>query len=78
MTMQRNFVLCIYGKAGDQTSDLTPRRVYEILPDHDAERTEMVRVIDDSGEDYLYPASFFIPIMLPNEAEELFDTQAVL
>lgn len=73
--MQRNFVLCIHGKSGDQTSDITPRRVYEVLPDQDAESAEMMRVIDDSGEDYLYPALFFIPIMLPSEAEEFFDEQ---
>lgn len=74
--MVRNFVLCLYGKAGDQTADITPRRVYEVLVDQDAEDADMVRVIDDSGEDYLYPTSFFIPIMLPHEAEELFDEQA--
>jgi hypothetical protein len=75
--MQRQFVLCIHGKTDDQTSDITPRRVYEVLPDVHAENAGMMGIVDDSGEDYLYSASFFLPIMLPHEAEEIFDVVEV-
>ncbi len=58
--MQRTFALCICRQNFEQTTDITPRKVYEVLPDQDAESVGMMRIIDDSGEDYLYPASFFI------------------
>ena len=41
------------------------RKIYQALPDRDAAKHQQVRVIDESGEDYLYPASFFAPIKLP-------------
>jgi hypothetical protein len=48
---------------------LTPRMVYQILPDESAARSNYVRVIDNEGEDYLYPADYFILIDLPREVE---------
>ncbi len=56
------FVLCVRNDGAD---DLEPRKVYQILPDRDAAREGYVRVIDESGEDYLYPAGYFVPIRLP-------------
>lgn len=53
------FAICI------QTDDpdvLTPRMIYEILPDEDAEKSNYMRVVDNEGEDYLYPASYFLPV----------------
>ena len=44
---------------------LERRKIYVALADAEAERTGLVRVIDESGEDYLYPATFFAPIKLP-------------
>jgi hypothetical protein len=41
-----------------------------VLPDQDAEREGYLRVIDESGEDYLYPQSCFVSIQLPREAQE--------
>lgn len=41
---------------------LTPRRIYEALPDEDAEKSNYLRIIDDEGEDYLYPARYFIAV----------------
>jgi hypothetical protein len=49
---------------------LTPRMVYQILPDESAARSNYVRVIDNEGEDYLYPADYFIFIELPREVEQ--------
>jgi hypothetical protein len=43
------------------------RKIYETLPDPDAENSGMVRVVDESGEDYLYPAAWFVPITLSFE-----------
>jgi len=56
------FVLCIRHDGGD---DLELRKVYQILPDRAAAREGYARVIDESGEDYLYPANFFVSLKLP-------------
>lgn len=48
--------------------DLVVRKIYEVLPDEAAARDAFIRVIDESGEDYLYPASFFAPIDVPEDA----------
>jgi len=59
---QPRFVLCIRSEGSD---DLEPRKVYRVLPDRAAARDGYVRVIDESGEDYLYPAGYFVPVRLP-------------
>ena len=56
------FVMCV---RQDGSEDLEPRKVYQVLPDSDAAREGYVRVIDESGEDYLYPAEYFVPVRLP-------------
>ena len=56
------FVLCIRSEGLD---DLEPRKVYRLLPDRAAARDGYVRVIDESGEDYLYPSDYFVPVRLP-------------
>lgn len=56
------FVVCV---RKDDSEDLEPRKVYQVLPDRDAGREGYVRVIDESGEDYLYPAEYFVPVVLP-------------
>ena len=63
----RRFVVCI-GNPG-YTASLEPRKIYESLPDTDAQSRELIRVIDESGEDYLYPASLFIAIELPKSVQ---------
>lgn len=57
------FVVCINNE-GYQAS-LEPRKIYQVIPDEEAENHKMIRVIDESGEDYLFPASYFSPISLP-------------
>jgi hypothetical protein len=64
-----NFVLCINNENED---DLTMFKVYQVLTDESAQKDNYLRIIDDSGEDYLYPASHFIFIELPEIAEKLF------
>ena len=61
------FALCI---RNDDCEDLERRKVYRVLPDEDAAREGYVRVVDESGEDYLYPASYFVPVELPRAARE--------
>jgi hypothetical protein len=63
---QTRFVLCIENRGAE---DLDVRKVYRVLPDRAASGTGYVRVIDDSGEDYLYPASFFVPVEVPHKAK---------
>jgi hypothetical protein len=60
---RRRLVLCI-DNAGYEAS-LEARKFYLALPDADAEAHGQVRVIDESGEDYLYSASRFTEVPLP-------------
>ena len=59
----KHFVVCIENE-GFSTS-LEKRKIYLALPDPEAEQIGMLRVIDESGEDYLYPKSLFSAIDLP-------------
>ena len=45
--------------------DLEARKVYQLLPDREARREGYVRVIDESGEDYIYPSGLFVAVKLP-------------
>ena len=63
----RRFVICI-GNPG-YTASLEPRKIYESLPDTDAQARQQIRVIDESGEDYLFPASLFMAIELPKSVQ---------
>ena len=49
---------------------LTPRRVYEVLPDESAAKSQYIRVVDNEGEDYLYPASYFVFVDFPPAVEQ--------
>jgi hypothetical protein len=61
------FALCIENK---DCEDLEQRKIYQVLPDDEAGKEGYLRVIDESGEDYLYPQSYFILVQLPREAQE--------
>ena len=60
------FAICINT---DDPDLLTVRRIYQVLPDASASRSNYVRVIDNEGEDYLYPADYFIAFDFPAEVE---------
>ena len=60
-----HYALCIT----DAEPDLHPRKVYKVLPDRIASRDNYLRVIDESGEDYLYPDRYFVLVKLPQKAE---------
>jgi hypothetical protein len=61
------FVICIDNT--DYPAALEKRKIYETLPDTDAAKTGLIRVVDESGEDYLYPASCFIDANLSKETQ---------
>lgn len=63
------FVVCI---KNDDCEDLELRKIYEVLPDEKAAEDDYIRVIDESGEDYLYPAIYFYPVELPQAVMETF------
>lgn len=60
------FAICI---ASDDPDLLTPRMIYRVLPDESAARSNYIRVVDNEGEDYLYPAECFLPIAFPQTIE---------
>lgn len=62
-----HFGVCV---RNDGCDDLQLRKLYQILPDAAAGKNGLLRVIDDSGEDYLYPAANFIPVALPSSVEQ--------
>jgi hypothetical protein len=62
MAARKRFAVCLRNE-GYEVS-LEKRKIYEVLPDLVAERHEQIRVVDESGEDYLYPESFFAEIEL--------------
>jgi hypothetical protein len=59
----KQFVVCLRND-GYEVS-LERRKIYQVLPDPAAAKHRQVRVIDESGDDYLYPQTFFAPIELP-------------
>ncbi len=64
------FVVCIENK--DYPVSLELRKIYQVIPDARAAEHQHTRVIDESGEDYLYPADCFVPIEVPQAVEKVF------
>jgi hypothetical protein len=69
MSSEKHFVVCVRNDEYEGALEL--RKIYEVLDDHDAEPHDLIRVIDESGEDYLYPRDWFLPIQLPRNIEEV-------
>jgi hypothetical protein len=68
--MNNKYVICINNK-GYEVS-LTLHKVYQVLTDPEAAEDGMIRVIDDTGEDYLFGEQRFVPVELPSVVEESF------
>jgi len=68
MSEEKHFVVCVRNDEYDGA--LEPRKIYEVLEDSDAAPHDLIRVVDESGEDYLYPKDWFLAIRLPHEIEE--------
>jgi hypothetical protein len=64
------FLLCVNNES--YPASLEVRKVYQSLPDSDAASRGFVRVIDESGEDYLYPSNCFVALKLSREAARVF------
>lgn len=64
------FAVCVDNS--EYPASLELHKVYQVLPDEDAAVDGDIRVIDESGEDYLYPAAYFILVKLPQEVEQAF------
>lgn len=64
------FLLCL--KNDGYPASLEVRKVYQVIPDDSAAARHFVRIIDESGEDYLYPESYFVAIELPKAAATAF------
>ena len=66
-TRKHIFMLCVENK---DCEDLERRKIYQVLPDNEASKEGYVRVVDESGEDYLYPESYFVFVKLPRKAQQ--------
>lgn len=64
---RRQFAVCVRNEGYEASLEL--RKIYEVLPDSVAARHRQVRIIDESGEDYLFAASWFAVIELPAPAK---------
>lgn len=67
-TEHAHFVICIRNEGCE---DLELRKLYQVLPDSPAESSGFLRIIDESGEDYLYPQDHFLILNLPSAIEDV-------
>ena len=67
---EKQYVVCVRNEG--YRASLVLRRIYRRLSDPDAAKRGLVRVIYESGEDYLYPEQLFVPIALPKAADKAF------
>jgi len=67
-TSDKYYAVCV-ANAG-YTASLEPRKIYEVIEDKFGREHELVRVIDESGEDYLYPAGYFVRVELPASLQQ--------
>ncbi len=65
--MKTRFAVCVDNT--EYPASLEIHKIYRVIPDKDAEREGDLRIIDESGEDYLYPSRYFVPIEVPQETE---------
>ncbi|HBB18562.1 MAG: hypothetical protein A3J94_12775 [Syntrophus sp. RIFOXYC2_FULL_54_9] len=66
--MKHKFLICVENEGYE--ASLETRKLYETLPDKEAELHNQVRIIDESGEDYLYPSNFFAPVRLSMQTRD--------
>ena len=68
MSTKQQFAICIQNEGYPASLELW--KVYRSLPDEKAAKHQLIRIIDESGEDYLYSESWFVPIKLPQAVEK--------
>jgi hypothetical protein len=64
----RQFAICLCNDGYPASLDV--RKLYPVLDDPFADQHGMVRVIDESGDDYLFPAEYFVRVSLPQAVEK--------
>lgn len=62
------FVICVENDG--YPVSLEKRKIYQAIPDPEAAKHDQLRIIDESGDDYLYPAEYFVPVTLPKKVQE--------
>ncbi len=67
-TKHKRFVVCVQNEGYE--ASLERGKLYRVIPDAASERRRLIRIVDESGEDYLHPEEFFIPIELPRTVEK--------
>ncbi|NUQ62137.1 MAG: hypothetical protein HUU20_06595 [Pirellulales bacterium] len=67
---ENRYVICVNNSAYPASLEL--RKVYRVIPDDVAGTRGFIRVVDESGEDYLYPQNSFVPIEVPQSAQGVF------
>lgn len=67
MEAKTKFAICV--KNEEYPSSLQLWKVYRVLPDEKAASRNLTRIVDESGEDYLFSATYFVPVELPKAAE---------
>lgn len=70
-TKHRRYVVCLENKG--YPASLETRKVYRSLSDSKAQRAGLVRVVDESGEDYLYPNRWFVRVSVPSAATKVLE-----
>jgi len=68
-TSRAQYVVCV--KNDDYAASLELRKLYPVLQDATAAKRGLRRIIDESGEDYLYPRDYFVDIKLPASVERV-------
>ena len=68
MNTKKQYALCIDNR--NYEASLIPRKIYEIVPDERAEKDDFVRVVDESGEDYLYHKNHFVFVDFPKAVQK--------
>jgi hypothetical protein len=66
--IEARFAVCIKNKGYGASLEL--RKLYQLVADETAAKLHQIRVIDESGEDYLYPESYFVVVQVPQSAEK--------
>ena len=70
VTYGKHFVVCVNNEGNE--ASLERRKIYRALPDQQANAQDLIRIVDESGESYLYPAKRFIPIKLSQSIVKAF------
>jgi hypothetical protein len=64
---EKNFAVCVNNKGYPASLEL--RKLYQVIPDEQAVKHGQIRVVDESGENYLYPEQYFAPVQLPQDTQ---------